>query len=66
MSLGSRQMAHLLRNLGYLIFHHLLVSGHSFEFSSQLTDRLIQRLISLGLDRYEALYKTLQIGFGMG
>ena len=59
-------MAHLLGNLGYLILHHLLVNGHSFEFSSQLTDRLTQRLISLGLGRYKALHKTLQIGFGLG
>ena len=58
-------MAHLLRNLSYLVLHHLLVSGHGLKFEIQLGDRLTKGFIGLCLGGYEALHEALQIRLGL-
>jgi len=58
-------MANLLSNLSDLGVHCLLMRGHSIKLGGQLIDRLIKSFISLSLGRYEMLYETLQVGFGL-
>jgi len=65
MSLGSREMVHLLCNLSDLIVHHLLVSSHRVKLGVQLVDRLTKCLIGLRLSSYKALHEALQIGLGL-
>ena len=58
-------MAHLLRNLNYLILHQRLVSGHGLKFGIQLGNRLTKGFTGPCLGRYEALREALQIRLGL-
>jgi len=54
-------VADLLRDLGNLGVHRLVVESHGIKLGGQLADGLTNGLISLALSHYEVLHKALQV-----
>ena len=58
-------MVDRLGGLGSRGVYCFLTRGHSLKLESKLIDPLTKSFINVGLGSYEALHKTLQVGFGL-
>ena len=57
-------MANLLRNLGDLSVHRLLMGSPGLKLGVKQVDGRSQYLIGFGLGRYKLRHHVLQVGYG--